>query len=98
MKVSELQESDLIRFLRLDDAEEGELQPFLEAAIHYVETTTGLPVSSEDTDCLDNHADITIAVEVLCQDMYDNRSLYVDKTSLNRTVDSILGMYCKNIG
>lgn len=46
---------------------------------------------------LDAYEDFVIVVYVLCQDMYDNRTYYVDKTNLNRVVEAILGMHCVNL-
>ena len=40
---------------------------------------------------------IVIAVFVLVQDMYDNRSFYVDKSHLNRVVETILSMHSVNL-
>jgi len=34
---------------------------------------------------------------ILCQDMYDNRSMYVDKNNLNKVVETILGMHSVNL-
>nr|DAR06582.1 MAG TPA: head tail connector [Caudoviricetes sp.] len=99
MKVSELQPSDVIRYMRLDEDGEEELPLYLDAAVHYVSSALGLPVSADGIeDCLDNHPDITIAVLALCGDMYDNRSVYVDGAVMNRTVETVLAMYNANIG
>lgn len=46
---------------------------------------------------LDAYSDLTIALMVLCQDMYDNRSIYVDKTNINKVVDNILGAHSHNL-
>ena len=43
------------------------------------------------------HEDLAIAALVLCQDMYDNRSVYVDKNTTNKVVETILGMHCVNL-
>lgn len=51
----------------------------------------------EKKESLDDHEDFFIVIMVLCQDMYDNRSLYVDKSNVNKVVDSILYMHCKNL-
>ena len=45
---------------------------------------------------LDEFDDFVIVIFILCQDMYDNRSLYVDKTNLNHVVENILGMHSVN--
>ena len=46
---------------------------------------------------LDAFEEFYIVVMVLCQDMYDNRTLYVDKTNLNSVVSSILDMHRTNL-
>ena len=46
---------------------------------------------------LDAYSDFVIAVYILVQDMYDNRSLYVDKNSMNRVVETILNMHSTNL-
>ncbi|MDF2537414.1 MAG: hypothetical protein K0S76_435 [Herbinix sp.] len=46
---------------------------------------------------IDAFEEFSIAIYVLCQDMHDNRSLYVDKTNLNKVVDAILGMHRVNL-
>ena len=46
---------------------------------------------------LDSFEDFYIAIMVLCQDMYDNRSYYVDKTNLNKVVSSVLDMHRRNL-
>ena len=45
---------------------------------------------------IDAYEDITIAVLVLTQDMYDNRRLYVEKSNVNKVVDSIIYQYAEN--
>ena len=45
---------------------------------------------------IDLYDDLTIAVLVLTQDMYDNRRMYVDKNNLNKVVDSIIYQYAEN--
>lgn len=46
---------------------------------------------------IDAFQDFYIAYMVLCQDMHDNRSMYVDKSNVNKVVESILGMHCVNL-
>lgn len=97
MKISEITLSDICRQIREDEAylTEGDRQHLAilqKAAIEYVKGYTGL-----DEAAIDTHEDITIAVLVLISDMYDNRQMYVDKTNVNRVVDTILGMYCINL-
>lgn len=90
-KVSEITVSDVAGFIRLnelDDDEGAQLTAFLTVAKDYIKNYTGL------TD-LDEYPDLIIAVYILCQDMYDNRSMYVDKSSLNKTVQTILDMHTR---
>lgn len=92
MKVSEITVEDVARYARIDDYDEIEVKNILDAAKAYVRSYTGLT-----DDEIDTHDDFYIAVLALCQDMYDNRSMYVDyKSNVNKVVDSILGMHCTN--
>lgn len=94
MKVSEIETKDLINYMRLDDLteqDEKDLQTMLSVARTFVIKYTGRTM-----DELDELEDIPIVIYVLVQDMWDNRTLYVDKTNLNRVVDAILGMHAVN--
>lgn len=62
------------------------------AAVAYVGSQTGL-----DSTELDQHEDLTIAVLTVISDMWDNRSLSIDRNSPNRLVDSILFQYSTNL-
>ena len=90
-KVSDITTADIAEFIRLGEvssAEETQLQTFLTVAKNYVTNYTAL----ED---LDEYADLVIAVYVLCQDMYDNRRLYIDKNNPNKVVQTILDMHTR---
>jgi hypothetical protein len=65
-------------------------------AITFGSTPQATP-TADYTAGIDAFEDFVIAVYVLCQDMYDNRSMYVDKTSMNRVVETILGMHSINL-
>ena len=84
MKVSEITTQDVADFLRLDETDQI-LVPMMAAAKQFIMDYTGL--SEEE---LDDHEDFYIAYMVLVQDMYDNRAMYVDKSNINKVVDSIL--------
>lgn len=91
MKISELQVENVKHYLRLTETSKEDdafLSSILKAAKKYISGQTNL----QDTE-IDEYSDLTIAVLIICQDMYDNRSMYVDKTNLNKTVDSILSMH-----
>jgi hypothetical protein len=94
LKVSEVTVTNVAEYLRLEDGEytESELDNLLNVARKFIKSYTGL---SEDE--IDTHEDFYIVVMVLCQDMYDNRSYYVDKNNLNKVVETILGMHSVNL-
>lgn len=92
MKVSEIQVTDIVEYLRLDEYEESHITPLLTSAKHFIRSYTGLT----DTE-IDQHEDFYTVVMVLCQDMYDNRVLYPDRNNLNKVVDTILGMHRNNL-
>lgn len=97
MKVSELNLSLICEYCRiieedLTDIEKTALEAMQKAAVSYCVGYTALTETQ-----LDEHEDITIAVLALISDMYDNRLRYVDKSNVNRTVETILNMYCYNL-
>jgi uncharacterized phage protein (predicted DNA packaging) len=95
-KVSEITIDDVARYIRLDDYEERDIETYLNIAKNYVSSYTGIPVTNEDGESLDDFPDFVIVVYVLCQDMYDNRAMYVDKNSVNKVVQTILDMHTRN--
>lgn len=91
-KVSEITINDVADFIRLDEldaTDEKQLSTFLMSAKNYIKNYTGL-------DDLDEYPDLVVVVFILCQDMYDNRTMYVDSTNGNRTVQTILDMHTRN--
>ena len=95
-KVSEITASDIAEYLRIDELtqeDESYLTTTIQIAISYILKYTGIA----DAETLDNYAEMVIVVYVLCQDMYDNRTLYVSNDNINRVVDNILGMYQRNL-
>ena len=94
-KVSEVTSTDLAEYLRVGEvtaSEEGFLDTIIGAAKSYMRKYTGLTMEQ-----LDESSDLVIALLVLCQDMYDNRALYVDSANVNLTVHSILDMHSVNL-
>lgn len=101
MKVSEITVNDIANYLRLSEISEEDkknIELFLNIAKNYIENYTGIPEKSEDIEAetLDSYSDFIIAVYILCQDMYDNRAMYVDSKSINKTVQTILDMHTRN--
>ena len=101
MKVSEITEKDIANYLRLSEIseeDEKDIKLFLSIAKNYIENYTGIPQKSKNVEdeTLDTYSDFVIVVYVLCQDMYDNRVMYVDGKNINNTVKTILDMHTRN--
>ena len=97
MKVSELPQNVVLSHLRLHpDFVTGEEKQLIEAlkdaSVAFVREYCDI-----DDAYIDAHEEITIAVLVLIGDMYDNRTRYVDKANLNRTVETILSLHDHNL-
>lgn len=94
-KVSDITYSDIADYMRLTEvtaAEQNTLEALLSVAKSFISNYTG-----QTEEALDNFPDFVIVVLILCQDMWDNRALYVDKSNLNKVVDTILGMHSINL-
>lgn len=93
-KVSEITVEDLKSYLRISDGlsedDKKFLKTILNSSINYIKNNTGI-------DDMGKYSDLVIVVFVLCQDMYDNRTLYVDKNNVNKVVSSILGQHDNNL-
>lgn len=50
-------------------------------------------VLEEAPDNIDNYEDLWLPCMILCQDAYDNRTLYPDKSNINRAVETALSMH-----
>nr|DAJ70490.1 MAG TPA: head tail connector [Caudoviricetes sp.] len=101
MKVSEITVKDITNYLRLSEVSNEDnknIELFLNIAKNYIENYTGIPQKSdnEEEETLDTYSDFIIVVYVLCQDMYDNRVMYVDGKNINNTVKTILDMHTRN--
>lgn len=91
-KVSEITIQDIVDFIRVgevDDADRKLLETYLIIAKDFIKNYTAL-------DDLDEYADLVIVVYILCQDMYDNRVMYIDKGNMNKVVQTILDMHTRN--
>lgn len=95
MKVSDITASDLAEYLRLDEVttdETNTLNTLLNVAKVYVGEYTGHTLAE-----LDDYKDFIVVVLILVQDMWDNRTLYIDTTNANKVVESILGLHSVNL-
>ena len=95
-KVSEITIEDVASYIRVDDYEDSNIETYLNIAKNYISSYTGIPVTSEEGESLDDFPDFVIVAYILCQDMHDNRALYVDKTNINKVVQTILDMHTRN--
>lgn len=97
MKVSEINRTVIATYLKLDlddlsEAEKTELDMILESAKSYTISYTGHTLEE-----LDDIPETTLAVLVVIQDMYDDRSLMADNDKVNLVLKSILGMHSINL-
>lgn len=94
-KVSDITEEDVADHLRLDEVNDSEintLTTLISIATSYIKSYTGL-----DDAGVDKYPEFVIVVMDLCQDMWDNRTMYVDSKNLNNMVQSILAMHSVNL-
>ncbi len=94
-KVSDITADSVSEYLRLDEVSEDEkntLTMLISVATSFIKSYTGL-----DDDGVDKYHEFVIVVLILCQDMWDNRTMYVDGKDLNNTVQSILAMHSVNL-
>ena len=95
-KVSEITAQSIAEYLRIAEPTQDDLS-FIgtckDVAIDFILKYTGI----EDAEALDAYTDMIVVVYVLCQDMHDNRTMYVDNSNLNRVVDTILGIHQRNL-
>ena len=110
-KVSEITTKDVAEYLRLteylveevtDDEgnvtlqEDENIKNTLDTLINVSKTFIS-NYTGRTTEQLDDYQDFVIVVLILCQDMWDNRTLYVDDSNLNKVVETILGMHSVNL-
>lgn len=94
-KVSEITYETLAEYIRLNEVTENDqamLNTLLGVAKSYIKSYTG-----HTEEELDNYPDFIQVVFLLCQDMWDTRTMYVGKSNLNKAVDTILGMHSVNL-
>lgn len=94
-KVSDITVDSVADHLRLDevtDSDKNTLATLISIATSFIKSYTGL-----DDDGVDKYPEFVIVVLILCQDMWDNRTMYVDSKDLNNTVQSILAMHSVNL-
>jgi hypothetical protein len=94
-KVSDITYQDVADYLRLaeiDNEEINTLNTLINISKTFISNYTGRTIEE-----LDNYQDFVLVVLVLCQDMWDNRTMYVESKNLNNVIESILGMHSENL-
>lgn len=94
-KVSDITAESVAEYLRLDEVSKDEkntLTMLISVATSFIKSYTGL-----DDAGVDKYHEFVIVVLILCQDMWDNRTMYVDSKDINNTVQSILAMHSVNL-
>ena len=94
-KVSDITYQDVADYCRITETDPdttNTLKTLLTVAKVYVGEYTGRTIQE-----LDDYKDIIIVILILCQDMYDNRAMYVDTNNVNKVVQSILNLHSVNL-
>lgn len=94
-KISEITSQNMAEYLRLPDPtidDLNTLNTLMDVAIDYMAKYTGRTAEE-----LDEFNDMVIVALILVQDMWDNRTMYVENTNMNRTVESILNLHVVNL-
>lgn len=94
-KVSDITVESVADYLRLDEVTDSEINTLtmlISIATSFIKSYTGL-----DDAGVDKYPEFVIVVLILCQDMWDNRTMYVDSKDMNNTVQSILAMHSVNL-
>lgn len=93
MKISELTIEDLKKYANVYHNEDDKIfNTILAACKSYIKSYTGL-----SDELIDTKEDLTIALTVLVNEMYDNRSFTVQDDKVNVIIKSILDMHCVNL-
>jgi hypothetical protein len=94
MKISEVTELNLIEYARESNDPEifDTFTTILVACKAYIRNYTGL-----SNDQMDAKEDLTIALMVLANELYENRTFTVQDNKVNVVVKSILDMYSINL-
>ena len=93
MKISEVTITDLKEYANIDhDYDDSILSNILSASKAYIKSYTGL-----NEEQIDSKEDLTIALMILCNEMYENRIYSVENDKVNKIVNSILDMHSINL-
>lgn len=93
MKFSEVSITDLKEYAHVDHSLDDVLfKIILQATTSYIKNYTGLTLEQ-----MDDKEDLTMALMILSNEMYDNRVYAVENDKVNKIVNSILDMHSVNL-
>ncbi|MCX7903276.1 MAG: head-tail connector protein [Caloramator sp.] len=93
MKISDVSIEDIKQYANIYHNEDDNLiSSIITAAKSYIRNYTGLT-----DEQMDQKEDLTIALMVLCSEMYDNRAFTVEDSKVNSVIKSILDMHSINL-
>ena len=94
-KVSDIDVDAVVEYCNLptpDTNETNLITSYINIAQTYIQNYTGLEPAKIDT-----LPDLIIVCLILIQDMWDNRTLYVDSQNVNKVCQSILDLHQVNL-
>lgn len=93
MKISEVTIYDLKEYANVDhDYDNNIFRNILLSSKSYIKSYTGL-----NEEQIDSKEELTIALMILCNEMYENRIYTVENDKVNKIVNSILDMHSINL-
>lgn len=93
MKISEVTITDLKEYANVDhDYDNNIFSSILLSSKSYIKSYTGL-----NEEQIDSKEELTIALMILCNEMYENRIYTVENDKVNKIVNSILDMHSINL-
>ena len=92
MKINEITTELMLNYCNAYEEDTDLILLFKDAGVSYIKTYTGL-----DEEKINEHDDLSIALLVLINDMYENRSIECDKGKCNSILDNILGAHSINL-
>ena len=93
MKISEVTIDELKEYANVEhNYDDNIFTNILVTTKSYIKSYTGL-----NDDQIDNKEDLTIALMILCNEMYDNRIFSVQDNKANAVIANILDMHAVNL-
>lgn len=104
MKISEVTTDDLKQYANVyHDLDDKLFTTILAACKSFISTYTGLPLVDDPNttdvveDNCDAHDDLTVALFVIANEMYDNRMMTLDAKGINFVIKQILDSHSVNL-